>query len=41
MKNGIVGLYFNEQDRPSLAILQSDKYSEENKAGNRTASDKW
>lgn len=41
MKNEIVGLHFNEQDRPSFIILQSDKYYEENKAGNRIVNDKW
>lgn len=41
LKNGVAGLDFNEHNRPRPVILQSDKYYEENKAGNRTESDKW
>lgn len=40
MKNVNARSDFNEQDRPVL-ILQSDKCHKENKAGNRTESDKW
>lgn len=40
VKNGNARLDFNEQDRPVL-ILQREKCYKENKAGNRTESDKW